>query len=96
MLSYEVTIHLEDSALAPALERYMTTRHVAEVVATGCFREGRFERDEAGTYRARYTAERREDLDRYLADHAARLRADFLEHFPDGLRVSRAVWDEVV
>lgn len=95
MLSYEVTIQLDDASLGPALERYMTTQHVAEVMATGCFRDGRFERSESGEYRSRYTVETREDLDRYLERHAPRLRADFQQHFPAGLRVSRAVWEEV-
>jgi len=35
-----------------------------------------------------------EDLDRYIAEHAPRLRADFHEHFPAGVRLSRAVWSE--
>ena len=95
MLSYEVTIHLDDLSLAPTLERYMTGRHIAEVVATGCFVDGRFERSEPGVYRSRYTVRSQEDLDRYLAEHASRLRADFLEHFPSGLKVTRAVWNEV-
>lgn len=95
MLSYEVTIQLDDPSLGPALERYMTGRHIAEVVAAGRFRDGRLERGEAGTYRSRYTVETRADLDRYLEEHAPRLRADFQQHFPDGLRLSRAVWEQV-
>ena len=92
MLSYEVTIQLEDASLAEALETYMRDKHVAEVVATGCFLDGRFERSEAGVYRSRYTVASQEDLDRYLAEHAATLRGDFHERFPSGVRLSRAVW----
>lgn len=91
-LSYEVTIELEDLSLADALEAYMRGKHVAEVVATGCFLDGRFEQSAPGVYRSRYTVASQEDLDRYLADHAPRLRADFQEHFPSGVRLSRAVW----
>lgn len=94
MLSYEVTVHLDDLSLARALERYMTA-HVAEVVAAGGFVDGRFERNGDGDYRSRYTVRTREDLDRYVEEHAPRLRADFLEHFPEGVRVARAVWVEV-
>ncbi len=96
MLSYEVTIQLEDAALADVLERYMRDRHVADVVATGCFLDGRLERSAETVYRTRYTVASQEDLDRYLADHAPRLRADFHQHFPAGVQLSRAVWREVI
>ena len=94
-LSYEVTMELEDLSLAASLERYMTDQHVAEVLATGCFVDGRFEQSGPGIYRTRYSVESQENLDRYVAEHAPRLRADFQQHFPAGLRVSRAVWKEV-
>lgn len=94
MLSYEVTLQLEDGSLAGALETYMTGRHIAEVFATGCFLDAHFEQSAPDTYRSRYSVASREDLDRYLAEHAPRLRADFLEHFPAGIRVTRAVWNE--
>lgn len=94
MLSYEVTIELDDPSLAPAFEAYMP-RHVAEVFATGCFQDARFETKGEGTYRSRYAVASQEELDRYLAEHAPRLRADFHERFPDGLRLTRAVWRRV-
>lgn len=94
MLSYEVTIQLDDAALAEALESYMRDGHVAAVQATGCFLDAHFEQSAPGLYRTRYSVASQEDLDRYVAEHAPRLRADFQEHFPSGLRVSRAVWTE--
>jgi hypothetical protein len=90
MLSYEVTIHLDDPSLADALERYMREKHLAEVFATGCFLDAHFERAE--TYRTRYTVASQEELDRYIAEHAPRMRDDFAAHFPSGLHVTRAVW----
>ena len=95
MMSYEVTMVLEDESLAAALEMYMLEKHLDDVLASGCFVEGRFERGADGAYRTRYAIARQEDLDRYLAEHAPALRADFQEHFPDGLRISRAVWQEL-
>ena len=95
MLSYEVTIHVEDPSLAPALRQYMTGTHVAEVLATGCFVDGRFEQSAPDVYRTRYTARSQADLDRYVAEHAPRLRDDFVRHFPAGLRITRAVWNEL-
>ena len=94
MLSYEVTIQLDDPSLANALESYMRGGHVAEVLATGCFLDGHFEQSAPGIYRTRYSVASQEDLDRYVEEHAPRLRADFQEHFPSGLRVTRAVWKD--
>lgn len=92
MLSYEVTIQVEDPSLTDALERYMVERHLGEVFATGCFREARFEQSTPAVYRSRYTVETEEELERYLNEHAPRLRADFLQHFPEGTRITRSVW----
>ena len=94
MLSYEVTIQLEDASLAKALETYMP-RHVGEVFATGCFIDAHFEQSAPGVYRSRYSVAAQAELDRYLAGYAPRLRADFLEHFPAGVKLSRAVWQSV-
>jgi Domain of unknown function (DUF4286) len=95
MLSYEVTIRLDDPTLAAALEAYMTGTHVPEVFATGCFLDARFERSAPDTYRSRYTVASQDVLDGYIADHAPRLRADFVAHFPSGVTLSRAVWEEL-
>jgi len=95
MLSYEVTIQLDDPSLAPALESYMRDKHVGEVFATGCFLHAHFEQSAPDVYRTRYGVASQEDLDRYVAEHAPRLRADFHEHFPAGVRLSRAVWSEL-
>ncbi|HNQ14873.1 MAG TPA: hypothetical protein PKM58_04870, partial [Pyrinomonadaceae bacterium] len=35
------------------------------------------------------------DLDGYLSREAARLRADFVEHFPEGVELSRENWDVI-
>jgi hypothetical protein len=94
MLSYEVTISIDDPSLAPALERYMVDTHLADVFATGCFVDAHFERSETA-WRTRYTVASQEDLDRYVAEHAPRMRDDFAAHFPTGLRVTRAVWTEL-
>jgi hypothetical protein len=94
MLSYEVSIALDDPTLAPALERYMIDTHLADVFATGCFVDAHFERAADG-YRTRYSVASQEDLDRYVAEHATEMREDFAVHFPTGLRVTRAVWTEL-
>lgn len=94
MVVYEVTVTI-DTERGPAFERYMRGRHVGEVLATGCFVQARFERDADGRYRTRYEAENHADVERYVEEYAAALRADFAAHFADGVEVSRAQWFEL-
>jgi len=95
MLSYEVTMQLENPELAQSLETYMCDKHLAEVFASGCFLDARFERSAPDVYRTRYTVASQAELDRYVAEYAPQMRADFLAHFPSGLRISRAVWEGI-
>ena len=94
MITYEVTA-VVDASLTGAYEKYMTSKHLAEVLRTGCFTEAVLERASAGKYRARYRADTEADLERYLRDHTAALRADFAKHFPTGVQLSREVWTEL-
>lgn len=91
MVTYEVTTIVE-SRLVEAYERYMREVHIPDLLATGCFHGAAFTRSAPGRYRVRYEAPSQADLDRYLADHAARLRDDFASHFPTGITASREVW----
>jgi hypothetical protein len=95
MLSYEVTIRLDDDSLRDAFESYMRGKHVSEVFATGCFVAAFFEQSAPGVYRSRYTVASQEELDRYLTEHAPRMREDFARHFPAGVTLGRAVWTEM-
>lgn len=93
MIRYEVTLECSTET-APALERWMRNRHIPEVLATGCFTGAHF--DEAdGRFRTVYQAAARPHLDRYLAEHADRMREQFRQHFPDGVAVSRETWEEL-
>lgn len=94
MITYEVTA-LVDAALAAQYEEFMTSKHLADVLSTGCFVEAVLERASAGKYRARYVAQTEEDLERYLRDHTAAYRADFAKHFPTGVQLAREVWTEL-
>lgn len=94
MIFYEVTLtpeaHLRDS-----LETYMRERHIRDVLSSGCFVSARFMAAASGPYRTTYIAAQQADLDRYLAEHAARTRGDFLAHFPDGVAITREVWTTI-
>lgn len=89
-VTYEVSVFI-DPALAERFERYMLDRHIPEVLATGCFTGATLERSSPGEYRTRYEAAADSDVDRYLAQYTADLRADFVAHFPEA-RASRARW----
>jgi Domain of unknown function (DUF4286) len=91
MVTYEVTT-LVQPHLVEAYERYMRERHIPEILGTGCFQGAVLTRAAPGRYRVRYEARSDEDLERYLAKHAAGLREDFASHFPEGVTVSREVW----
>ena len=88
MIVYEVRAIVRDD-LTEAYERYMRDRHIPDLMETGSFVAATFERAEPGRYAIRYSSPDRETLDQYLAEHAHRLRTDLLEHFPEGIELSR-------
>ncbi len=94
MVIYEITAVVEPS-LVSQYEQYMLTRHIPNLLATGYFTGASLARSEPGRYRVRYEAATREALDRYLSEHAPRLRADFDAHFPTGVQLTREVWETV-
>lgn len=91
MVSYEVNVDVE-ARLAEAFDRYMREQHIPEILATGCFTTIEFQRASPTRFRSCYRAAAQLDLDRYLAEHTARFREDFLRHFPEGAIPSREVW----
>lgn len=91
MVPYEITAVVRED-LQIAYEQFMTEQHVPDVLATGEFAGSSFARSEPGRYRIRYEAWNREALDRYLAEHAPRLRQHFLQTFPEGIEVTREEW----
>lgn len=94
MVSYEVIVDVDKEQMEP-FEQYMRRKHIPEILATGCFTRIRFERASITRYRTCYEAETQADLDRYLTDHTARLRADFMAHFPTGAVPSREIWSAI-
>lgn len=92
VITYEVTATVRDD-LRGRYEVYMRERHIPDVLLTGLFARAHLLRGEDGRFRARYELEDRAALDRYLATHAARLRADVAAHFPDGVEFARDVWN---
>ena len=91
MVAYEVTVEVEPP-LADRFLAYMREHHLPAILATGCFRGIRFEQASATRWRSAYLAASRADLDRYLDEHTAAMRADFQAHFPTGATVTRETW----
>ena len=90
-VTYEITAEVAVELIGE-YERSMREVHIPRLLATGCFRGAAFTRSTPGRYRIRYEAARQADLDRYLADDAAALRAEFSARFPGGVTLSREVW----
>lgn len=91
---YEVTVTARPE-IAPAFEEYLRDRHIAEVVATGCFTAAILSGG-GGRYRVGYRAPSGEALARYHRDHADHLRADAVARFPEGVTVEREEWPVIV
>jgi len=94
MIRYEVVVVVREE-LRERFEAYFLTKHIPEILATGCFLEIRFDRADSGAFRTVYHAATRADLDRYLTEHTARFRADLARDFPEGLTPSREIWTEI-
>lgn len=90
MVTYEVTAIVRED-LVDAYEAYMR-RHIPELLATGKFLAATISRSAGNRYRTRYEARDQHSVDRYVAEDAPRLRADFAKHFPNGVELTREVW----
>jgi hypothetical protein len=91
MISYEVTLQVQP-ALAPTVEEFMRQSHIPAIFATACFLRIRFSFASPTRFRTSYQADTQADLDRYLREHAPRLRTEFQERFPEGVTLTRETW----
>ena len=92
MVIYEITATVRVDLIAE-YEKYMLERHIPDLMATGYFSGARMARSSANRYRIQYEARDQKALDEYLERHAARLRADFLTHFPQDVELARENWE---
>lgn len=90
MIIYEITTKVK-MELIKKYESYMLETHIPDLIETGYFESAEFARIAEGNYRVRYLAKGRETLEKYFESDAIRLRADFIEHFPEGVEVSREI-----
>ena len=94
MVIYEITTVVRAN-LVEAYEKYMRVRHIPDLLETKYFRAAYFTRTTDNRYRIQYHAPGEAALDEYLKTGAERLRADFNAHFPEGVEVSREIWEIV-
>jgi hypothetical protein len=92
MIAYEVVLEC-DPAITGRLEDHMRREHIPEIFTTGCFQRIVFEHASGPRFRTRYEASTMVDLERYLQEHAPRLRVAFQAHFPTGVTIGRETWD---
>src|SRR4026208_875006 len=88
MILYEVTLQVEPR-LSAAVEEYMRSDHIPQIFATGCCRRLRVSLASPHRFRTSYQADGQAGLDRYLRDHAPRLRAEFQARFPEAVTPPR-------
>ncbi len=80
MILYNVTVSIDETIKDNWLN-WMKTKHVPDVMATGCFIESRISRvhgeEEGGlSFAISYLCKTQEDYDRYVSEHAADLQRE--------------------
>lgn len=83
MIVYGVRCTFTDAAVAERWAKWLVERHLADVCAAGALHAELVRFDgEPHILEARYRFESRDAYERYIADHAPRLRAEGLALFP--------------
>jgi|SRR5690554_5583531 len=94
MIIYNVTINIDESVHDEWLQ-WMQTKHIQDVLNTGCFTSARLVKvlveEEMGgiTYSVQYFAPTKEALEAYKNIHAPLLRSEGMERFADKMLAFR-------
>ncbi|MGH2574454.1 MAG: DUF4286 family protein [Ignavibacteria bacterium] len=100
MIVYSVTVNVDESIHEECLE-WMTTKHIQEVLDTGCFKEGKVYRilspepDEGISYTIQYVCNNLEDYERYQIEYAALLQSEHKEKFGSKFTAYRTVMEKI-
>lgn len=99
MIIYNVTVNIDNSVHEEWLE-WMKSKHIPDVVGTGCFTEGKIFRilvnEESGiSYSVQYSATSMDDVNRYLKEHAEALRNDALRLYRDKFVAFRTLLERI-
>ncbi|NNE98777.1 MAG: DUF4286 family protein [Pyrinomonadaceae bacterium] len=90
MISYEITAEVR-ADLIEKFESFMQEKHIPDLIKTGCFENAKYQKISAGNFRICYLAKTREKLNTYLKLNAEDLRQDFIDNFPEGIKISREI-----
>ncbi len=93
MLTYEVQVKI-DAEVEPEWFKWMKTKHVPDVLATGLMKSHRIFKPEgeAQRYCFQYDFATREDYETYQKIHAPVLRDDLINTFPERFTASRQIY----
>lgn len=85
MILYNVTVSIDESAEQDWLE-WMRSKHIPDVIATGCFLEGRLSRihaEEQGglTYAVSYVVPNKDKFEEYQNHHASALQKEHTDRY---------------
>ncbi len=100
MIIYNVTINIDDEIHDEWLE-WITTKHIQDVMKTGCFTDSRIfrvltpEPEEGESYVIQYFSKNIEDYERYQIEHAALLQSEHNEKYKDKVTSFRTVMEQV-
>jgi 3-hydroxyisobutyrate dehydrogenase-like beta-hydroxyacid dehydrogenase len=92
-VTYEVAARV-NQALTEQFEAFVTETHLPDVIRTGCYLHACLERASVGAYRVMHYAVSRDDVERYVAQHAPALRTHFEARFPTGVMLTRTIWED--
>lgn len=90
---YEVTVEFTGDDTAE-FEAYMAGKHIPDVLATGCFAAAFLAR-EGQRYIVGYHVDTPENMERYLAEFAPKLRDDVMARYEGQVEISRRMLDIV-
>jgi hypothetical protein len=98
MIIYNVTVNIDDSVHDEWFQ-FMKSKHIGDVVATGCFSSGQMfkilvEEQEGTSYSIQYRAPNMAAVERYLRDFAPALRKEISDKYGDKFVAFRTLLEE--
>ncbi|RPI19599.1 MAG: DUF4286 family protein [Ignavibacteriae bacterium] len=100
MIVYNVTVNVDEEIHENWLD-WMTTKHIPQVMETGCFTGSEIfrllspETEEGVTYSIQYYANDLEEYEKYQIEHAAFLQSETKEKFGGRYTAFRSVLEKV-
>lgn len=99
MIVYNVTVNIDSSVHEEWLD-WMKNKHIPDVVATGCFTQGKIYRimvqEESGvSYSIQYSANSMEDIQYYMKTFAPELQKEHMAKYKDKFTAFRTLLEQI-